>query len=259
MSAQRTRVLLQPGYVLHHRAYRDSSLLVELFTPQFGRVGVIARAARQPTSRFHGVLQPFRPLLLSWNGKGELPGLTGGESDGVVAWLQGLGLMGGFYVNELLMRLLHRFDPHPNLYSVYHNTVLTLGTIRQMAGADAAACLHKLERTLRIFEKSLLEEIGYGLVLEHDADAGQPIEAQQMYVYHLMRGPVRLNDSGEKSLPNRLTVRGQSLLDLARGCLEDGESLREAKRLTRAALAEQLGERPLASRRLFMSEHDRCI
>lgn len=263
MSANRARVLLQPGYVLHRRAYRDSSLLVELFTPQFGRVGVIARAARQPTSRFYSVLQPFRPLLVSWSGKGELAGLTAGETDGAVPWLTGQALLGGFYLNELFMRLLHRFDPHPNLYTVYHNTVHTLGEIAHGVGNeekvdrnDVASSSLKLERALRIFEKHLLEEIGYGLVLEHDADQGQPIEVQQMYVYHLMRGPVRVNATVEGAIPNRLTIRGQSLLDLACGRLEDDVSLREAKRLMRAALAEQLGTRPLTSRRLFMAERD---
>jgi len=250
MNANHARVLLQSGYVLHRRAYRDSSLLVELFTPQFGRVGVIARGARQPKSRLHGVLQPFRPLLLSWSGNGELPGLTTGEVDGVVPWLTGQALMGGLYINELLMRLLHRFDPHPDLYAVYHRTVHALGEMAQKTVDGAAISSLDLERVLRLFEKHLLEEIGYGLVLEHDADDGRPIEAKEVYVYYLLQGPVRLSGSMGVA-PNRLTIRGQSLLDLARGCLENGESLREAKRLTRAALAAQLGERPLASRRLF--------
>ena len=262
MSANRSRVLLQPGYVLHRRAYRDSSLLVELFTPQFGRVGVIARGARQPASRLHGVLQPFRPLLVSWSG-GELPGLNAAEADGLIPWLAGPALMGGFYLNELLMRLLHRFDPHPKLYDVYHRTMGMLGAIGQNAvdgqagRSDAPPAAFELERRLRIFEKNLLEEIGYGLVLEHDADQGQAIEAQEMYVYHLMRGPVRLNPAAQGISSIQLMVRGQSLLDLAGGRLEDAISLREAKRLMRAALAEQLGERPLNSRRLFMAQHDR--
>lgn len=261
MSATRSRVLLQPGYVLHRRAYRDSSLLVELFTPQFGRVGVIARGARRPASRLHGIVQPFRPLLVSWSG-GELPGLNAAEADGHMSWLTGQALMGGFYLNELLMRLLHRFDPHPKLYDAYHRTVGMLGEIGQNAAngqagrSDAPPAALELERRLRIFEKNLLEEIGYGLVLEHDADRGQPIEARQMYVYHLMRGPVRLNTDGDDAMSNRLTIRGQSLLDLACGRLDDGVSLREAKRLMRAALAAQLGERPLASRRMFAARHE---
>lgn len=252
MNANRTRVLLQPGFVLHHRPYRDSSLLVELFTPQYGRVGVIARGARQPKSRLHGVLQPFRPLMLSWSGGGELPGLSAGELDGVAPWLTGQALVGGFYLNELLMRLLHRFDPHPELYAVYSRTVHALGEIGQRAGTEV---MLDLERALRLFEKSLLEEIGYGLVLEHDAEDGRPIEAEEVYLYHLLQGPVRLS-AGAGTRSQGLTLRGQSLLDLARGSLDDGDSLREVKRLTRAALAAQLGERPLASRRLFAPRHE---
>ena len=170
--------------------------------------------------------------------------------------------MGGFYLNELLMRLLHRFDPHPDLYTVYHHTVGALGEIcRSSEGnkddqAVVSSLSAKLECALRIFEKHLLEEIGYGLVLEYDVEQGQPIEAQQLYIYHLMQGPVRINPGQAGAMPNRLTIRGQSLLDLARGRLEDKVSLREVKRLMRAALAEQLGERPVNSRRLFTPQYD---
>jgi DNA repair protein RecO (recombination protein O) len=256
MTANRARVVLQSGFVLHRRPFRDSSLLVELFTPQFGRVAVIARGARQPKSRLQGVLQPFRPLLLSWSGNGELPGLIAAEGDGAVPWLTGKALVGGFYLNELLIRLLHRFDPHPRLYSVYQDTVHVLGMIGQTAENDIPSVSCRLERALRLFEKTLLEEIGYGLVLEYETELGQPIEAQQLYVYRLKQGPVRLHAGVEAAAPHRLTLRGQSLLDLARGCLDDSTSLREAKRLMRAALAEQLGHRPLNSRHLFAVQHD---
>lgn len=247
MSANRARVLLQPGYVLHRRPYRDSSLLLELLTPQFGRMGLVARGARQPKSRLHGVLQPFRPLLVSWSGGGELATLSAAEGDGAVPWLGGQALMGGLYVNELLVRLLHRSDPHPGLYSFYHATVQVL------AGVDASA--PALEPILRRFEKHLLEEIGYGLVLEYDAEHGRPVEAQRLYVYHLRHGPVPVAGD-EAPRGELLALRGQSLLDLARGEFRDELSLREAKRLTRAALAEQLGSRPLASRRLFTLPHE---
>jgi DNA repair protein RecO (recombination protein O) len=263
MNTPCTRVLLQPAYVLHRRAFRDSSLLVELFTPQYGRVGMVARAARRSSSRLTGVLQPFRSLLVSWSGNGELPSLSGAEAEGDNRWLTGQTLLGGFYLNELVMRLLHRFDPHPDLYAVYHRTVQAFGEIcrggrigvdRIDRGADASSAV-KLECALRIFEKHLLEEIGYGLVLNHDAEKGRPIEPGQLYLYHLMQGPVRLDVGQAGVAPNRLVIRGQSLLDLARGCLEDRVSLREAKRLTRAALAEQLGERPLKSRSLFTPQN----
>lgn len=240
MSVTRARVLLQPGYVLHRRPYRDSSLLLELFSPQLGRVGLVARGARQAKSRLHGVLQPFRPLLVSWTGSGELATLTAAEADGPVPWLDGRALVGGFYINELLVRLLHRFDPHPALYAAYHASVQAL--------ADPQAVL---EPVLRRFEKQLLEEIGYGLVLDHDAEEGRPIEPQSVYVYHLRHGPVPVR--GEVPRADALVLRGQSLLDLACGDFHDETGLREAKRLTRAALAEQLGGRPLMSRRLFQT------
>ena len=261
MNTNRARVLLQPGYVLHRRAYRDSSLLVELFTPQYGRVGVVARAARQSSSGLSGVLQPFRAVLVSWSGNGELPGLNAAEAEGTAHWLTGQALVGGFYLNELLMRLLHRFDPHPALYAAYHDTVQVLAEICRDApnipdGLTGARQSMRLECALRLFEKQLLEEIGYGLVLEYDAEHGQPIEAQQLYIYHLMHGPVRMAAGQTGVTPHRLNIRGQSLLDLARGQLEDKVSLREVKRLMRAALAEQLGERPLNSRRLFTPQHE---
>lgn len=262
MNTNRARVLLQPAYVLHRRAFRDSSLLLELFTPHYGRVGVIARGARQSSSRLAGVLQPFRSVLASWSGNGELPSLSAAEAEGSSQWLTGQALMGGFYLNELLMRLLHRFDPHPDLYGVYHHTLGVLGEICRSSEsnkgdrAGASPLSAQLECALRIFEKHLLEEIGYGLVLEYDAEQGRPIEPQQLYIYHLMHGPVRLSTKEAGAMPNRLTVRGQSLLDLARGRLDDKVSLREVKRLMRAALAEQLGERPVNSRRLFTPQYD---
>lgn len=263
MTINRARVLLQPGYVLHRRAFRDSSLLVELFTPQYGRVVVVARAARQSSSRLAGILQPFRSILVSWGGNSELPGINAAEAEGTNHWLTGQVLMGGFYLNELLMRLLHRFDPHPGLYTVYHNTIQALGRICGSIEKDkdnqsgATLLPTKLECALRVFEKHLLEEIGYGLNLEYDAERGQPIEAQQLYSYHMMQGPVRVDADSAGMKSDRLIVRGQSLLDLAAGRLEDKQSLREVKSLMRAALAEQLGERPLNSRSLFISQCSR--
>jgi len=262
MNTNRARVLLQPAYVLHRRAFRDSSLLVELFTPEYGRVGVVARAARRSSSRLSGVLQPFRSILVSWSGNVELPALNAAEAEGSNPWLTGQSLMGGFYLNELLVRLLPRFDPHPDLYAAYHNTVYALGEIcqgianAQFGQAAAPQPSSRLECALRIFEKHLLEEIGYGLVLEYEAEQGRPIEAQRQYIYHLMHGPVRRDTTQGDVMPNRLSIRGQSLLDLARGHLEDKVSLLEVKRLMRAALAEHLGERPLNSRRLFAPHNE---
>lgn len=241
---QRARVLLQPGYVLHRRPYRDSSLLLDVFTPEFGRVGLVARGARQAKSRSQALLQSFHPLLVSWSGNGELANLNAVESAAAAHWLTGPALMSGLYLNELLARLLHRFDPHPELYSSYETALAAL--VR--ASQDRAGVA--LEPVLRIFEKRLLAELGYGLVLEYEADTGRPVEAGQVYAYHLGEGPVRWSDEAAAQA-NALLIRGAGLLDLAREDLADAGSLREAKRLMRAALAAHLGNKPLASRRLF--------
>ncbi len=239
---QRARVLLQPAYVLHRRPYRDSSLLLDVFTPEFGRVGLVARGARQAKSRSQGLLQAFCPVLLSWSGAGELATLAAVESGGPARWLSGSALMSGLYLNELLARLLHRFDPHPELYTAYETAVAALacGT----AGAP-------LEPVLRIFEKHVLAGLGYALVLEHEAGSGRPIEAGQLYAYHLGAGPVRWDDETAAAPADALLIHGASLLALARERFNEVNGLREAKRLMRAALAVQLGAKPLASRRLF--------
>lgn len=232
------RVPQQPGFVLHQRSYSETSLLLEIFTPHHGRLGLLAKGARRAASRLRGVLKPFQPLLLSWSGRGELPVLTQAEPQEATLALEGPTLYCGFYVNELLLRLLHRHDPHEQLYESY------------------AACLARLdprasnEATLRVFEKSLLREIGYGLVLDRDIRDNNPIAPQSLYDYILDRGPVRLDP--QRDAPGEgVLLRGTSLIALAQERLEDEEALRDAKALMRAALARHLGGKPLASRRLY--------
>jgi DNA repair protein RecO (recombination protein O) len=228
-------ITLQPGYILHQRPYRDTSALLELWTRDHGRVGAVARGVRTARSRWRGLLQPFRPLLLSWSGRGELVTLTGAECEASAALLGGRAVLSGFYLNELLLRLLPRHDPHPVLFDRYGGT---LEDLRRAAS---------YERALRLFERSLLEELGYGLALDCDAETGDAIVPERLYRYELERGPVAV-PSGVHSA---LVVRGATLLGLARGELEEEGVLQEAKRLMRAALALYLGDRPLRSRELF--------
>lgn len=242
------RVTLEPAYVLHRRAWRDSSLIVDCFTAGHGRVALVARGARRPKGRLHGVLQPFGPLLVSWSMRGELGTLTAAEGAGWLS-LGGRALISGFYANELLMRLLERHDAHPGLFRAYQALIAALA-----AGGDSR---HE-ERALRLFEKSLLDEIGYGLVLDHDAASGAPIEDDAEYDYYPDRGPVGAaaagvrEDAGRYRAPaGAVRLRGRSLLALARGELDDPASLREVKHLMRVALAVRLGPRPLHSRALF--------
>lgn len=230
-----TSTQLQPGYLLHQRAYRDTSLLLEVFTPEHGRFGLVARGARAPKSRNRGLLQLFQPLLLSWIGRAELGTLTGVESNGAAPRLLGATLYSGFYLNELMMRLLQRLDPHPELFMAY---------------ADALQGLqHATERPLRLFEKRLLETLGYGLLLDHVADSGEPVEADALYRYELETGPVAV----VQAPAHGLCLHGSSLLSLAADQLQDAQSLSECKRLMRAALGLYLGERKLKTREVFAS------
>jgi DNA repair protein RecO (recombination protein O) len=232
------RIQGQAGVVLHARDYSETSLILEVFTSRHGRLGLLAKGARRPSSRVRGMLKPFQPLLLSWSGRGELPILTGAEPDGEMLLLSGAALYCGFYLNELLMHLLHRHDPHEALYGVYRQTLV------ELAGRG------NTEVVLRLFERKLLDEIGYGLVLQHDVDDRRPIEADAWYDYIPERGPVRLVHP-ELGRAQGVVMRGASLLALARNELTEPEVLRETKRLMRAILARYLGDKPLHSRKLF--------
>lgn len=233
------RVELEPAFVLHHRAYRETSLIIEILGRETGRLGLIAKGARRPKSDLRGLLQSFRPLLLSWSGRGELGLLSNAEPDGYVPPLGGAALFSGFYMNELLMRLLHRFDPHPELFDRYRAAIEALGNAK------------RTESVLRIFEKQMLESIGYGLVLDRDIDSGEPIHVECAYRYEADRGPVSVPHGDDASADDGVHVAGETLLSLARERLDDERVLDEAKRLMRVVLRRYLGEKPLATRSLF--------
>ena len=228
------RVLLQPAFILHRRPYRNTSLLLDALSGDHGRIGLVARGATAPRSRLKGVLQPFTPLLLSWSGADELATLTGTEEAGLPTALPSQRILAGLYVNELLVRLLQRLDPQPVVFSAYQ-TLLT-----QLAQATNE------EPALRGFEKQLLDQIGYGLSLDCEAVSGQPIVAEAQYCYVLDQGPLTAERT-EAGVP----ISGQGLLALRDGSFTDPEVLREVKRLTRAALAEQLRGRALKTRELY--------
>lgn len=229
----------QAAFILHQRDYSETSLLLEVFTAGYGRIGLIAKGARRPSSRLRGVLKPFQRLLISWSGKGELAVLTGAETDGPDYSPEGSALYCGFYMNEVLLRLLHRHDAHGSLFAAYE-------TALQRLKPDASN-----EPVLRIFEKYLLRELGYGLVLDQDIGSKTPIEADGMYDYILDRGPLRIAYPELNRPTEGIRLRGASLLALNNEFLEDASVLRDAKTLMRAALARHLGERPLHSRKLF--------
>ena len=232
------RVTLQSAYVLHTRPYRDTSLLVEIFSHDYGRLGLVARGVRTNKSRYANLLQPFTPLLLSWSGQGELATLSGVEAAGVPPRLNGEMLLSGFYLNELLMRLLQRGDAHPVLFETYITSLASL--------ADQA----EQEPILRTFEHRLLREIGYGLILDHDVMSGEAIDPAARYHYLPERGPIFSTGQEEDGI----IIQGRTLMAIADDDYSNSEIRQEAKRLMRAALAVHLGERPLKSRELFQQQ-----
>jgi DNA repair protein RecO (recombination protein O) len=230
------RINNESGFILHTYPFKETSVVAEVFTRSHGRVALIARGARRPASALRGLMQPFTPLLLSWFGKSELKTLHAAEWQGGLMAPQGRALMCGFYLNELLLRLLARGDAHELLYDRY------LDTLDQLAGE---ACATDYERILRRFEKNLLSDIGYGATFDVDAEAGQPIDPQARYVFQPERGALRA--IGQPGCP----VSGQTLLDLAADRFERPATLTEAKALMRALINHTLGAKPLYTRQLL--------
>ena len=253
MSSAR-RVSLEPAFLLHHYPWRDTSRILELLTRSHGRVSVIARGSRQSAAASGGVLQAFTACLVSWSARGEMGYLTGAErayssatssapagevarSAGEGSALRGERLMSGFYANELLLKLLQRNDPHPALFAAYATLLERLH-----------APVEDASRALRIFEKRLLDELGWGLNLEHEAASGAPLEPGRSYRYGLEGGAEPLDGVAEGTL----IFCGASLLSLARERLDDPRSLADARRLLRAALDRLLDGRPLRTREVLL-------
>ena len=240
MASPQNRQELQPAFVLHRYAFRETSFILEVFTRQFGRVPLVAKGARRPRSPLRGLLAPFQPLLLSWVGTRELRTLAGAEWQGGQPQLSGSALMSGFYANELLLYLLARDDPHADLFDDY------AALLRELAELGAPADTDRLAARLRRFEIVLLRRLGYALNLDVDADTGEPVEADQDYRFLPERGPVPAYASA-----HGVEISGRSLLALARDELESPAVLAEAKTLMRAVLGHHMNGRTLFSRQFF--------
>ena len=234
MSA-RTRQDNQPGYVLHTYAFRETSLVVETFTRAHGRVAMVARGAKRPRSAMRGNLMAFQPLALSWSGRGELRLLLRAEWQGGLERLQGRALLCGFYLNELLLKLLPREDAHEKLFLDYQ---AALARLAQETEPGAV---------LRRFEIVLLRELGYALALDRDGASGEGIDAHRSYAYELERGPVAVNGAAYSGL----VLSGRTLLDIVRDDYSDAQTLQQAKALMRLLISHRLEQKPLNSRRIF--------
>lgn len=234
------RVQDQPAYILHHRAFQDTSQILDVITRDYGRLSLMSRGSRSSKSRLKAILQPFQPLLLAWSGKGEMPSLSSAEAQDCKRFqLSGKALPSAFYINELLTRLLHKHDVQEDIFELYQSVIQLL---------DQG---HQIEPVLRLFEKQLLEGLGFGLNLNVSAASGEKIDPEKNYAYYLEHGPVDILSVHDEAYIVKLT--GQSLLDLHDNTLESPESLRDAKRLMRSVLHYYLGGKPLKSRELFRS------
>ena len=232
MTAHPRRVLLAPGYILHHRPYRDTSRILDVLVRDHGRLTLFARGVRGPKPRFGGVLQPFDLLLLSFQVGREAGQLTGAESAESAPPLPAGSLMSGFYLNELLLKLTTRHDPIPEVFEEYR---------RALSGLRAGG---RVEAVLRVFEKRLLEAVGYGMDLTAEARTGKAIEAEGFYRFVASEGMVPAVELDADA------VAGTSILALAREELGEGRGLEDARKVLKAALAERLEGKELTTRRV---------
>ncbi len=233
----------QIAYLLHKRAYRETSSILEVLTKDHGRVSLMARGCRGARSKIAGNLLLFTPLVVSWQGKGSLPYLKSVErADLKAPVLKNKALLSAMYINELLMYLLHKNDVHEAVFEHYHHCLYGLEDEK------------KLEIVLRQFEIKLLELLGFGLNVLTEADTGAAINADAQYLYQLEHGPVLCRDAASTS-NSKLQISGACLLALAGESYpllaDNKQYLLELKRLMRALISFHLGHKKLKSRELF--------
>jgi DNA repair protein RecO (recombination protein O) len=237
------RVAEQPAWVLHTFPWRETSLIVEVFARDHGRLALVAKGARRPMSVLRGVLMAFQPLLLDWTGGGEVKTLTRGEWRGGQPLLTGQALLCAWYINELLLKLTVREDSHPALFNAYEAAMTALGRGESFSPL------------LRRFELALLRELGYGVMLDADS-SGSPFRPGQPYLYIIERGPLPCAAEARQEAQAAETgggvlIDGQTLIDLAADDLSRAATVTEARRLLRVLINHHLGGQPLQSRRIL--------
>ncbi|MDC9714532.1 MAG: DNA repair protein RecO [Gammaproteobacteria bacterium] len=229
-----TKVDLTPAFLIHRRAFKDASLLLDFFTQEHGKIRLVGRGLRKSKTP----LQMFQQMKISFSGKGELKTLTGWEADDQPRNLQGETLILGMYANELIARLLHEQDPHPELFEVYKQFIQQIVKLERQTG----------RWLLRLFENNLLSELGYGYDLEHDVN-GNEIEQNIYYEYQPQAGfsPSSLGKISGKLIHYLLAEDMANIPNL--------EQLKVCRNLNRQRLDFLLGNKPLKSRSLFFTKH----
>jgi len=231
-----TAVYLQPAFILQQQKYRETSLIIDVLTRDFGRISLLAKGVRKSKSKTAGLLQPFVPLCISFFGKAELKILTAVEIIPPLFELTGLALYCGFYINELTGFFLHKHDPHPEVFADYRKCLYGLSAHCYAAPGVASP---RIEAALRIFECELMEHIGYGLQLEYAACNEKPIDSAKKYLFNKDEGLVEAGHG---------LFSGATLQAIKRKEFTDPKVLNEAKRLMRTVIDSQLQGRPLKSR-----------
>jgi DNA repair protein RecO (recombination protein O) len=234
MTIQR-RVHQQSAYILHHRPFRDSSQILDVISRDHGKLALVARGSRAAKSRVRGVLRPFMPLALSWVQRTDLGTLTGAEVRGAPLSLTGDALLSGYYVNELLLHFVHRYDPQPDIFQLYEHTIVSL------AGTDDVA------PKLRQFEIALMRLLGYALNLDHEAGSERPLEVQCYYEYRFEQGPVPVDRCA-----GTMVFSGAQLAAIRSERFGEPDVLRAATRLLKRVIAFHLGGKELKSRKVLV-------
>lgn len=233
-----SRIDGQPVYVLHTYPFKETSLVVELFSKDFGRIAAVAKGARRPRSAMRGMLQSFQTLSGAWSGKNELRTLHSLDWSAGLLLLQGEALMCGFYLNELLLRLLPREDAHEDLFDYYTQTLQTLMTAKDLAN------------TLRKFELTMLQEMGYAVPLTHDENE-EEIDPERTYRYEADYG-ANLSSVTLNTTQHGVQLLGKTMLDMAQGDYSSVQTKLQSKQLMRYLLAHYLGDKPLHTRQLLI-------
>ena len=231
------RVPLHPCFILHQRDYRETSKLLEVFSSEHGRISLVARGVRRKSFRDRYLLQIGRKLDIAWSIRGEMGTMTDIEAGYHPFELHSRWLMSVFYINELMLRLLHRHEAHPQLFAAYERTL------------ESLHARENEEHVLRRFELDFLKTLGYGLILDHAVDTGRSVNPECDYYYRINYGPLERDIPGEQLFP----VSGATLIGLERGKLETAKTMRQAKQIMRKAINSHLGNKLLLSREMYQA------
>lgn len=246
------------GFVLHSYPYKETSLILETFTRTHGRVAMVAKGAKRSGTNKYAI-NPFQPINIDWFGRADLKTLKAADHERIYPQMRGSALMAAFYINELLLKLAVKDDPHELLFDAYDDALAALSQVNMSLNKS-----REIEATLRCFELTMLAELGYALTLKHEADADTPIEPEADYLYYVERGPVRVTDKSHERNGQfahnvdangaHYKISGYTLCALDEGALNpttDARILSEAKQLMRRVINHYLGDKALHTRQLI--------